>query len=94
MFIKIYKTLSLTTENTIFSGTHDTFTEINHVTGHKANLKYHRNKTIYIFSPKESKIRAHLQKDNPQILCSWKLKNPFLSNSYPPQTTMNIRVLE
>lgn len=38
-------------EYTVFSGTHGTFTEINHVRGHKANLKYHRNKIIYISSP-------------------------------------------
>lgn len=78
VFLKIYKTLYLTVKkHAVFSGIHGTFTEINHVIGHKANLRYQIKSHIFCSPNRKNKIRTHLQKDNQKFYVFENVKTHF-----------------
>ena len=72
-------------EYTFFSSVHGTFSRIDHILGHKANLNKFRSTEIIssIFSDHDGmKLEINHRKRNEKKLTTWRLNNMLLKNQW------------
>ena len=88
-FTDIYNTLHLnTTEYTVFSSAHGTFSRIDHILGHKSGLNQYQKIGIIpcIFSDHNSlKLELNLKKKFGRNSNTWRLKSILLKDEWVNQ---------